>query len=106
MRLEPGEMFGLPAVAVDRIRSVFARHPAVRTAILYGSRAKGIHRAGSDIDLTIDGDLSLSELLAIETELDELLLPYGIDLSLLHRIDDRELLEHIRRVGVLFFERK
>ncbi len=69
--------------------------------ILYGSRAKG-----SDIDLTIVGDaLTQSHLLKIANELDDLLLPYKIDLSLMRQIEDEALLEHIRRVGEVFYER-
>ena len=73
--------------------------------IIYGSRAKGNYRNGSDIDLTIKGEtVTLSELMKIETELDDLLLPYKIDLSLLHKIGDASLLDHIKRVGAVFFE--
>lgn len=74
--------------------------------ILYGSRAKGAYRDGSDIDLTIVGDtITQSLLLRITNELDDLLLPYKIDLSLLHQIEDKALLEHIKRVGVVFYEK-
>lgn len=82
------------------------RRPEVEKVNLYGSRAKGTYRGGSDIDLTIVGDaLSHAQVSAIAHELDELLLPYKIDLSLLRSIEDQALLEHIRRVGVVFFEK-
>ncbi|HSF52138.1 MAG TPA: hypothetical protein VLA71_00220 [Algoriphagus sp.] len=55
----------------------------------------------------IQGDnISLTELLKIENELDDLLLPYQIDLSILKKIDNSDLLDHIRRVGKVFFEKK
>jgi len=47
-----------------------------------------------------------SELLKPENELDDLLLPYKIDLSLLHQTDDPDLLDHIRRAGVVFYEKR
>lgn len=47
-----------------------------------------------------------SELLKLENELDDLLLPYSIDLSLLHRIEDPDLIDHIRRAGVVFYEKR
>ena len=47
-----GERFGLPEHAVDKIRQVLAAHPEVERAVVYGSRAKGNYRNGSDIDLT------------------------------------------------------
>lgn len=83
---------------------MFAGFPALESAILYGSRAKGNFGPGSDIDLTLFGDrLSHADLLAVERALDELSLPYKIDLSLFRQIDNTELVDHIRRVGVVFY---
>lgn len=102
-----GLPFGLPLVAVEKIRSIFASHPEVERSVLYGSRAKGNYKTGSDIDLTMYGDdLNHSLLLKILDELDELLLPWMIDLSIFRQIDNESLREHIERVGVVFYERK
>ena len=91
---------------VERMSGVFSRWPGVERVLLYGSRAKGTCREGSDIDLTIVGDaIAHAHLLKIANELDELMLPYKIDLSLLRQIEDEALLEHIKRVGVVFYER-
>ena len=99
--------FGLKKSTISQINAVFAGHPQVEQVILYGSRAKGNYRPGSDIDLTIKGEtVTLTELMKIEIELDDLLLPYKIDLSLLHKINDPDLLDHIRRVGTPFYETK
>jgi uncharacterized protein len=98
--------FGLKKNTIERIKSVFSGHPQIDQVIIYGSRAKGNYRNGSDIDLTIKGEaVTLSELMKIETELDDLLLPYKIDLSLLHKINDAEVIDHIKRVGVVFYEK-
>jgi predicted nucleotidyltransferase len=92
--------FGLPAKTVEQIGGVLARHPQVEKAVLYGSRAKGNYKNGSDIDLTLQGNgLDYHELLKIMGELDDLLLPYTIDLSLFNMIDHAGLREHIQRVG-------
>lgn len=97
-------LFGLSRAAVDKIRSVFSAHPQIEKAILYGSRAKGNYRSGSDIDLTLLGaDLDLNLLLQIMGELDDLLLPWTVDLSIHGQIDNPSLLEHIDRVGVTFY---
>jgi uncharacterized protein len=94
---------GLPAYAVDQLCGIFRACPGIRRVILYGSRAMGTYRPGSDIDLCLEGEaLGLTELLAIEGRIDDLLLPWKVDLSLLHQIDNQGLLEHIRRVGVTF----
>jgi predicted nucleotidyltransferase len=98
--------FGLSNSNVVKIRRVFSRFPTVEKAVLYGSRAKGNYKPGSDIDLTLLGDsLTHKELGTIADELDELLLPYTIDLSIFHHIDSAELLEHIERVGQVFYEK-
>jgi len=88
------------------IQSVFGKHSGVEAAILYGSRAKGSYRNGSDIDLTLHGtSLDLSTLMKIEHELDDLCLPHKIDLSIFHKIENPDLIEHITRVGVEFYRR-
>ena len=99
--------FSLPDETVDKICAVLARHPQVEKAILYDSRAKGNPKPGSDIDLTLCGgdDLDQSVLTRITEELDDLLLPYTIDLSRFDNIRDAAVLEHIRRVGVALYER-
>ena len=74
---------------------------------MYGSRAKGNYRNGSDIDLTLIGKkLDLSKQFIIETELDDLLLPYKIDLSIYHKIENQDLIDHIKRVGSLFYKKE
>lgn len=97
--------YGLPGAAVERLQALFRGWPQIRRVLIYGSRAKGNFRPGSDIDLTIDSeDLSLTQLLAIENQIDDLLLPWMVDLSLLRDIDNPALLEHIQRVGRVFYE--
>ena len=97
---------GLPADAVAAIQQVLAACPAVEQALLYGSRAKGNYKRGSDIDLTLKGDaLDYHDLLRLLDELDDLLLPYLIDLSIYAQIDNPALREHIDRVGLVFYAR-
>lgn len=98
------EECGLPQRVLDAILETLARHPRIEQAILYGSRALGTFRPSSDIDLTIKGPLDYRELLVLENELDELMLPYKINLSLFHQIDNDRLVQHIERVGrVMYF---
>jgi predicted nucleotidyltransferase len=93
---------GLKPVVLEKIRKVFAAYPEINQVILYGSRAKGNYRRGSDIDLTIKSDqLTLLQLMRIEQELDDLLLPYKIDLSLFRTIENQDLIDHIERVGLI-----
>jgi len=93
--------FGLSITTIEQLKSVFAQYPEISRIILYGSRAKGTHKPGSDIDLTLVSEtLSHHQLLAIENQIDDLLLPYRVDLSLFRAIDNPDLIEHIQRVGV------
>lgn len=99
--------YGLKPEVIARIWQIFAAHPEVEQAVLYGSRAKGTHKTGSDIDLTLKGEkLALPLLLKMENELDDLLLPYKFDLSIFHALDNADLIEHINRAGILFYDRK
>lgn len=99
--------YGLPKEAVEQIRSVFSGYSRIEEAILYGSRAKETARKGSDIDLVLKGrDLDLRMLNQICLELDELLLPYRIDLSLFSSIENSDLIDHINRVGKIFYKSK
>ncbi len=97
---------GLSAATVERIVTVLAHYPEIERALLYGSRAKGSQRTGSDIDLTLFGSrLNHALLLRLDNELDDLLLPYKFDLSLFADLTHPELIDHIHRVGVVFYER-
>ena len=99
--------YGLSEITIEKIRGVFEAFPEVERAILYGSRAKGNFKPTSDIDLTLYGDALTPDLrLTIASELDDLLLPYTIDLSIFDELYLAKLREHIERVGVVFYERK
>lgn len=98
--------YGLCDETVDKIRNVLSRHPSVEKAVLYGSRAKGNFKPGSDIDLSLYGAaITLNELGDIDSELDDLLLPYTFDLLIFDRLNHVNLREHIKRVGQPFYER-
>lgn len=98
---------GLSEQTVEKIRAVLAHFPEVEKAVLYGSRAKGTHRSGSDIDLVLFGKgLGQSKLGQIDNALDDLLLPYRFDLSLFAKLTHPELIDHIRRVGVEFYQKR
>ena len=93
--LEPAE-FAL-------LRGVFGRHPEIRAVKLFGSRARGTHTAGSDIDLALYGELDALRADAIAAELDELPLPYRYDVKPFHLIKLEPLREHIERVGMTVY---
>ena len=97
---------GLPPQTIGSIRAALAAYPEVEKAVLYGSRAKGNHKRGSDIDLALFGDKLTDRLESkIFWALDDLLLPYKIDLCRYSQVKHPALIDHIQRVGVLIFER-
>ena len=98
--------YGLEVEVIDNILSKLTSNPKISKIILFGSRAKGTFRAGSDVDLALVGsELNLDDILNASLEVETLLLPYKFDFVLYHRIKESELTEHIDRVGVVLFER-
>ncbi|CAO1661473.1 nucleotidyltransferase domain-containing protein [Salinicola sp. LHM] len=97
-------MFGLPESAIEAIRRVLAECPGIEKVVIYGSRAKGTFRPGSDIDLALYGDISDDDLSALMNRLDELNTPYLFDIVRYRDIDNEALRDHIIRVGQRFDE--
>ena len=98
---------GLSAGTLEQICATLARFPQVEKGVLYGSRAKGNFKPGSDIDLTLRGDgLTLSLLGDIDMALDDLLLPFEIDLSIYEQLGHAELVAHIDRVGRVIYQKR
>ncbi len=96
--------YGLEDFDIQKIQSVFTHFPEIQKVIIYGSRAKGNFKMGSDIDLTIVGEnLSFSLLLSIRGKLDDLNLPYLFDVSIFTSLENLDLIEHINRVGHEFY---
>jgi uncharacterized protein len=97
---------GLSPTVLQRLQEVFTAFPAIERVILYGSRAKGNFRPSSDIDMTLVGEgLTSSDLAQIDAAIDDLLLPYQVDLSSFHQLRDPDLLAHIERAGCVLYER-
>jgi len=99
--------FGLEENVIERINAVFSFFPEIEQVVLYGSRAKGNYKIGSDIDLTLKGkELNLTLLNAVDTKIDDLLLPYLFDISIFDQISNPDLVNHIERVGKLIYEKQ
>lgn len=97
--------FGLSNNVLEKIVEVLSSFRAIDEAVIYGSRALGTYREGSDIDMTLKGNLSFNDLIQVEKELDEQMLPYSFDLSLYRNITNPDLLDHINRAGKILYER-
>jgi uncharacterized protein len=99
--------FGLNQTTIDKINSVFEKNPEVTQVIVYGSRAKGNYRNGSDIDITLIGEQLTYDILSkIISEMDDLDTPYMFDISIFDKLNTPSLEEHIKRVGQVFYQKK
>ncbi|HBQ21962.1 MAG: hypothetical protein A2Z91_01210 [Deltaproteobacteria bacterium GWA2_38_16] len=92
---------GIPNPHSQKILDLFWPLPKGSSLILFGSRAKGNYREGSDIDIAIQGKNIVSKdrtewLLKYET----LNLPWKLDLVIYRHIKEPALIEHIKRVGI------
>ena len=97
---------GLPDETIAKLCGIFSQYPAIHSLLLYGLRAKGNYQPGLAIDLSIQAPaLGVADLLVIDNQIDDLLLPWTVDLSLLHHIDNPELIDLIRRIATLFYSR-
>jgi uncharacterized protein len=98
--------FGLKEATIEKIITVFSQYPNIQKVLLYGSRAKGNYRNGSDIDLTLIGEnISYGQLSKIDIQIDDLLLPYCFDISIFKDIENLDLIDHINRIGLIFYEK-
>jgi predicted nucleotidyltransferase len=96
--------YGLTDTDIQKIQRVFEAFHEVEKVILYGSRAKGNYQPGSDIDLTLIGkNLDLTITNNIENKIDNLLLPYLFDISIVEQISNIDLIDHINRAGKTFY---
>jgi predicted nucleotidyltransferase len=95
--------FGLDLRALGLIRGVFARHPSIVQVRVFGSRAKGHHQPGSDVDLALFGDVDGALARLVAAELDDLPLPYRFDVQVYDTISHPPLREHIDRAGRVLF---
>lgn len=98
--------YGLDDKYFNALISVFPRHPEVESVILYGSRAKGNYKPFSDIDITLKGKNLTRQLLGrIFTEIDDLLLPYFLDISIYNKLTDKGFIEAIDKTGVEIYRK-
>jgi predicted nucleotidyltransferase len=101
-------MFGLKDGDIKTIRDILAKHSEVEKAFVFGSRAKGNYKNGSDVDIALKGEkITFKTISDINYELnEETLMPYGFDILNYHTIQNPDLVEHIDRMGVCFYEKK
>lgn len=98
-------MIGLTDTELETLRVVFAGFPEIEEVMLFGSRALGLHRPSSDIDLAIKGkDITLYTLARLKYTLEEETnLPYFFDVVIYDRVENRALKKAIDGGGEKIF---
>lgn len=97
--------FGLSDSVIVELQDVFRRHKNISKVLIFGSRAKGNYREGSDIDLVaIGNNLDYKQIIKILTEIDDLELLYSVDLLDYSKIIGTPIGDHINRVGQVFYQ--
>jgi predicted nucleotidyltransferase len=100
-----GDRFGLSQADLETIVAVLSRYPSVKTAVIFGSRAKGNYKTGSDVDIALQGD-GMGERVAADVAYqlnEETIMPYKFDVLNYHTITNLDLIAHIDRVGRPFY---
>lgn len=99
-------MFGIYPKSYREILMIFDDCLSIDEVVIYGSRAKGNYREGSDIDITLKGDITKEDLNKLWHRLDDSFIPYKFDISIFKDLKSESLIEHIQRVGKTFYKRK
>lgn len=100
-------MFGLSDNNINELVSVFKNFKEVEQAVIFGSRAKGNYKNGSDVDIVLKGkNLDFNINSKIRTYLNwETLMPYKFDIINYNDIKNDELIDHIERVGKVIYKK-
>lgn len=96
---------GLSERTLETLDAVFKKYPGIKQAVLYGSRAKGNYRPGSDIDLALitDNTFTRTDLLDVSGDFDDSDMPYTVDVLVYGNLSNPDLKAHIDRVGKVLY---
>jgi predicted nucleotidyltransferase len=96
--------YGLNGRDMQILSDIFDKYEDVKTVLLFGSRAKGLHHPGSDIDMAIvDKNIPHLLLRKIKSDISDSSLPYNVDLVNYSTLTNPALKEHISRVGKVLY---
>ena len=99
--------FGLTERDMKTFQEIFMQYPDVDEVHLFGSRAKGNYKFGSDVDLAIINEVTSTQTIyKLLANFNESSLPYTVDLVNLPALTHQELIGHIIRTGIIFYKKK
>ena len=99
--------YGLPDRTLETLNAIFTKYPGIVQVVLYGSRAKGKYRTGSDIDISLktNDSFTRTDMLRIAGDFDDSDMPYFVDVSIYNKLSNPDLKAHIDRVGKVLYSR-
>lgn len=100
-------IYGLNDRDIKTIHDIFNQYPEILLVHIFGSRAKGTSKPGSDIDLAImNKEINSNTLLKLNNDFEESSLPYKVDLVDFNLLTNQDFIDHIVRVGTIFYQRE
>lgn len=98
-------MYGINDSDLKYIIDLLEKHPEIREGVIFGSRALGNYKVGSDVDIALKGENIgdiVSDISAILNEQSPL--PYFFDIVDYHALTNTQLSDHIDTVGKIFYK--
>jgi predicted nucleotidyltransferase len=106
LSIQPINEFGLSERDMKVFQDIFRQYPEITKVQIFGSRAKGNFKTGSDVDLAVMNEgVDTRTLLNVRGAFEESSLPYKVDLVYPITLKHTELKDHITRIGIIFYER-
>ena len=101
-------MYGLLDRDLKFILEAISKYPEIEEVIIFGSRAMGNYKKGSDVDLALKGErVSRRVVRRLSDDLEEEYpLPYFFDIVSYNDISDEAFKQHIDKVGSIIWENK
>lgn len=105
MRYMEGK-FGLSELNLRELHAILSSIPHIEEAIIYGSRARGNYKNGSDVDLSLKGrDLTFHDLAVLDDKLYCSYIPYFFDTNDYNRLTNTALIDSINREGEVIYKK-
>lgn len=100
--------FGIYEKSYTLIIDAIAEYPQIEKAIIFGSRAMGNYKKGSDIDIAIFGtEINYKITTSLVGKFNEQLpIPYFVEVVNFNTIDNDELKRHILNEGKRCYEKR
>jgi len=93
--------YGLPQQKLTSFIDILSKYKEIKEVVLFGSRAKGNYKSGSDIDLAIKGEnIDIQIITELNKDAEKIWFPYTLDFVIYEQINEPALNQHIDRVGI------